>query len=81
MFQKATIFLSMVMMGWMVYQFSYVNQAKPWMHFKKPQAAAYANLEEDEVILEELEHQTTFNTYKALDPAFFNKPTIFDLNP
>lgn len=80
MFQKATIFLSMAMMGWMVYQFSYVDQAKPWTHFKKPKAAAYTNLEQDEAVLTELDHQTTFNTYKTLDPAFFNKSTIFNLN-
>ena len=81
MFQKATIFLSIAMMGWMVYQFNYVNQAKPWTHFQKPQAAAYTNLEQDEAILKELDHQTTFSSYKALDPVFFNKPTIFDLTP
>ncbi len=73
-----TIFLSLVLLGFTFYEAKYVDHAQPWKNYKKPQAAAYASLEQDQAILKELDRQTTFNTYKTLDPAFFVKPTIFD---
>ncbi len=77
--QKITITLALLLLAFLGYEAFGKNSAKPWKNFNKPQLAAFTSLEKDEEILQELNRQTRFRTYKPLDPTFFVKPTIFDV--
>ncbi len=74
--QYLLCFLAFVLCALGAYEASR-DSARRWSAFKEPQLAAYASLEQDEAILNELDKQTRFNSYKPLDPMFFIKPNIF----
>lgn len=77
--RKLTILFAIILIVILGYEAFFRDSAKSWVTYNKPQLAAYTSLEQDELILEELERQTRFGTYKPLDPAFFVKPNIFQM--
>ena len=77
--RKITILFAVVLLCYLGYETFFHDSARAWKNYDKPQLASYTSLEQDEIILEELERQTRFSSYKPLDPAFFVKPNIFQI--
>ena len=75
--RKIVIFLSIILIIYLGYVGFVNNTAKQWKHYAEPQLASFTSLEKDEAILNELDSQTHYKTYKPLDPVFFVKPNIF----
>ena len=75
--QKISIGFAALLLAFLSYQGFVKDSSKEWKNFQEPQLAAFTSLEQDQEILQELERQTHFSTYKPLDPAFFVKPHIF----
>jgi hypothetical protein len=75
--RKIVILLSIALIVYLGYEAFFSNTAKQWKHYSEPQLASFTSLEKDEAILNELESQTHYKTYKPLDPVFFVKPSIF----
>ncbi len=76
--RNLSIILAFVLLGVMLYEASFKDSSRAWKNYQEPQMAAYTSLEEDQKILKELERQRSYGSYKALDPAFFVKPNIFN---
>lgn len=75
--QKITILVAIFIFSYMCYHaFSY-DDPRHWVKYNEPKTAAYATLDQDEQILEELDRQTRFNTYKPVIKDYYVKPSIF----
>ena len=77
-FQFSLIVLSFLLLGIMAYEIKFKNSATAWENYKQPQLAEYSSLDQEAEILQELERQQRFETYKALDPSAFTKSNIFN---
>jgi len=75
--RKIVILFSIILIIYLGLEAFVNNDAKQWKNYSEPQLASFTSLEKDEVILNELESQTHYKTYKPLDPVFFVKPNIF----
>ncbi len=76
--RNSAIFLSIVLITYLGYQAFFNDSSLKWNNYVKPQLAAYASLEQDEEILEELVLYTRYSSHKdANDSKYYTKPTIF----
>lgn len=75
--RKIAFTLSILLFGLILYNLKYKDQSESWKNYQKPELAMYTSLDEDEIILEELNRQTAYKTYKVMDPTLFTKPNIF----
>lgn len=76
--KRITIIVAVLLIVSTIYEFRFKDSAQPWKSSKKPQAASYVNLNDDQEILKDLDGLTRYSNYKILDPSFFSKPTIFN---
>ncbi len=75
--QKITILVAVILFAYMCYQaFSY-NKPRHWVKYNEPKTAAYTTLDQDEQILDELDRQARFSTYKPVIKDYYVKPSIF----
>lgn len=75
--RKITIFISIVFLVYLSYEFYFNNSAKEWKNYKEPKEASFQSLEQDEDILKDLKMQIKFNGHKSLNPEDFVKVNIF----
>ena len=75
--RKITVVLAIILITYLGYEAFFHDSARKWKNYNQPQLASYTSLEQDGEILEELDRQTRYGSYKPLDPTFFVKPNIF----
>lgn len=76
--RNLSILLAFILLGVMIYEAGFKDSSRSWKNYQEPQMASYTSLEEDQKILKELQRQSRYGSYKALDPTFFVKPNIFN---
>jgi hypothetical protein len=75
--RSLTIGAAILLLAYLGYEAFGHDSARHWLHFKKPEEASFTSLAQDESILQELDNQTRYGTYKPIDPFSLDKPNIF----
>lgn len=75
--RQLTLLFATVFLIYLAYLGFAKDQSQPWTTFKEPALASFTTLEQDAEILDDLDQQTEYDSYKPIADSLFTKPTIF----